>query len=73
MTAQLWWRKFSRVPGPDVANVADADFMKKNFENDFFGNWLQEGQNASIHTHDELLRVFYRKLALYHDLERQIR
>ena len=61
MSAQLWVRKFTREAGPDVAVVGTPVFIKQEFASDFFGTWLQQGENAKIHTHDELLRVFYRE------------
>ena len=46
MAAQNGWREFTRAKGPDESKLADADFIKRNLNDDFFGKWLQEGDNS---------------------------
>lgn len=57
--SQLWWRKFTRTAGPDRSLLMTQKDLDLNLENDFFGRWLQQGQNSLVHTLDDLLKVFY--------------
>lgn len=53
----LWWRQLNTT-APDVDTIADAEFKKVNFI-DFFGKWLQHGDNARKFSFDSLLTIFY--------------
>jgi hypothetical protein len=54
----FYHRQFTRVPGNDPDIVADDAFLKANFV-DFFGTWLQQGENASVDSLDGLLSAFW--------------
>jgi len=58
MASNLFWREFTRDGTPDLDHLADAQFLSTNFV-DFFGKWLQEGQNSTTDTMDALTRVFF--------------
>jgi hypothetical protein len=60
MASSLYWRELTRNGTPDVDHVADAAFLSDNFV-DWFGKWLQDGNNASLYTLDELITVFWSK------------
>jgi hypothetical protein len=58
MTHRLYWRKFTRDGEIDQDTVADEQFLADNFT-DFFGKWLQQGNNAQIQSHDGLVLSFW--------------
>ncbi|KAK3312168.1 hypothetical protein B0H66DRAFT_485841, partial [Apodospora peruviana] len=58
MASNLFWREFTRDGTPDRDHLADAQFLSTNFV-DFFGKWLQDGQNSTTDTMDALTRVFF--------------
>lgn len=52
--SKLWHREFTRDERDDLDRLADTDFLRVNFT-DFFGKWLQEGQNSNVLSFDALL------------------
>lgn len=59
MDLNLYWREFTRDGTDDVDHVADSAFLSANFV-DFFGKWLQQGNNASTaSSFDNLVKVFW--------------
>ncbi|KAF9880612.1 hypothetical protein CkaCkLH20_01654 [Colletotrichum karsti] len=58
MAPQLFWRKFTRNDTLDEDHLADEEFISTHFT-DFFGKWLQEGKNAQIQSHDDLVMRFW--------------
>ena len=54
---EIWVRQFLRSPANDIDSVVTPEFKAQNFT-DYFGTWLQQGQNAGIFTFDELVRQF---------------
>ena len=58
MTPNFYWREFTRNGSIGVDHLADAGFLSTNFV-DFFGKWLQEGDNASLESLDALMMVFF--------------
>ena len=58
MTVPLYWRQFTRDGSPDVDNQADAAFLEANFT-DYFGQWLQEGDNGSHRSFDALVMPYW--------------
>jgi len=64
MASNLFWREFTRNGAPDIDHPADVEFLAANFV-DFFGKWLQDGQNSTTSTMDALTRAFFDKPAKY--------
>jgi len=60
---QLYWREFTRNGTNDIDHMADAAFLSKNFV-DWFGKWLQQGQNSSTASFDQLIHVFWGKFGV---------
>jgi hypothetical protein len=58
MAPRLYWREFTRNKPGDIDHVADQAFLSTNFV-DFFGKWLQQGDNAGKSSLDALLKVFW--------------
>ncbi|SPO00290.1 uncharacterized protein DNG_03135 [Cephalotrichum gorgonifer] len=58
MTSQLYWRKFTRNGEIDQDSIADEKFLAENFT-DFFGRWLQQGDNTQIQSYDGLVMSFW--------------
>lgn len=54
----LWYRDFTRTQGLDPDRRADGAFLKANFT-DFFGKWLQKGENSKIVSFDALMKEFW--------------
>lgn len=57
-STDLWYRRFKRSPEDDEDLLADTAFREANFK-DFFGRWLQVGQNANVNTLNEILMEFW--------------
>jgi hypothetical protein len=57
-TNNIWVRRFRRDPGNDQDVLATEDFKKENLT-DWFGQFLQEGNNSEIDTFDKLVTVFW--------------
>ncbi|RSL99875.1 hypothetical protein CDV31_012009 [Fusarium ambrosium] len=55
---QLYWRKFTRDGTFDQDTLADGKFLAENFT-DFFGRWLQEGDNSNVSTCHDLVMKFW--------------
>jgi hypothetical protein len=60
MSPQLYWRKFTRDGTADQNTLADDKFLTENFT-DFFGTWLQEGENSKVVTCHDLVMKFWGK------------
>ena len=59
MTTWLWRRKFTRRASKDEADPA---LLKELHESrDFFSEWLQQDQNASLFSLNALLLFFWGK------------
>ena len=63
MAPKLYWREFKRNNSDDIDHLADQAFLSMNFV-DYFGKWLQQGDNAGKSSLDALLKVFWSKLVL---------
>jgi hypothetical protein len=59
-TKNIWVRRFTRHEEKDDDFPATEDFMKENLT-DYFGQFLQEGENSTISTFDKLVTVFWSK------------
>ena len=57
-STDLWYRRFKRSDEEDEDLLAGTAFREANFK-DFFGRWLQTGQNANVNTLDEILMEFW--------------
>lgn len=57
-STDLWHRLFKRSDEDDEDLLADAAFREANFK-DFFGQWLQRGQNANVNSFDEIMMEFW--------------
>ena len=62
-SSDLWYRKFNRSKEDDEDLLATTEIREAYFK-DFFGQWLQKGQNANVHTFDELLMEFWSRFWL---------
>ncbi|KAJ4320190.1 hypothetical protein N0V84_005975 [Fusarium piperis] len=58
MSPQLYWRKFTRDGTADQNTLADDKFLGENFT-DFFGKWLQNGENSKVITCHDLVMKFW--------------
>ncbi|KAL7948108.1 hypothetical protein V8C42DRAFT_316712 [Trichoderma barbatum] len=57
MASEFFWREFTRDGEFDKDHVADQSFRDANFK-DFFGKWLQQGENAYRQSFHSLLMHF---------------
>ncbi|ERF76404.1 hypothetical protein EPUS_06962 [Endocarpon pusillum Z07020] len=58
-STDLWYRRFKRSDEDDEDLLADTAFREANFK-DFFGQWLQRGQNANVNSFDEIMMEFWK-------------
>ncbi|KAI8715144.1 Tyrosinase-Cu-bd domain-containing protein [Fusarium sp. LHS14.1] len=58
MSPQLYWRKFTRDGTADQNTLADDKFLADNFT-DYFGQWLQKGDNSTVVTCHDLVMKFW--------------
>ncbi|RYP08742.1 hypothetical protein DL765_008687 [Monosporascus sp. GIB2] len=58
MSVPLYWRQFTRDGSPDVDTQADAAFLAAKFT-DYFGQWLQEGDNGLARSFDALVMPYW--------------
>ena len=67
MAPKLYWREFIRKGQPDKDNEANEADLDTKFK-DFFGKWLQQGDNASCQSFDSLVMHFWSKFLPSHAL-----
>lgn len=60
MAPKFYWREFTRDGHSDKDHEVDQTFLDANFK-DFFGKWLQQGDNASCQSFDSLVMHFWSK------------
>ncbi|KAL7813367.1 hypothetical protein V8C26DRAFT_405712 [Trichoderma gracile] len=58
MAPNFYWREFTRDGHSDKDHLADQAFLDAHFK-DFFGKWLQQGDNASCQSFDSLVMHFW--------------